>query len=102
MLTVVTEVFGVKGELGNLALEPKLVKEQFDEKGEASVELIFAGSKLKVTYVNEQKKDFGEYKVAKASLDGNDVAIADNKVVIEREVIEKLSDESHEIVVTLE
>ncbi len=102
MLTVVTEVFGVKGELGNLALEPKLVKEQFDEKGEASVELIFAGSKLKVTYVNAQKKDFGEYKVAQASLDGKDVEIADNKAVIQREVIEKLSDESHEILVTLE
>lgn len=102
MLTVVTEVFGVKGELGNLALEPKLVKEQFDEKGEASVELIFAGSKLKVKYVNAQKKDFGEYEITKVSLDGKDIELADNKAVIEREVIEKLSDESHEILVTLD
>lgn len=32
LLTMVTEVFGVKGKLGDLLLQPKLVKEQFDSE----------------------------------------------------------------------
>ena len=33
MLTLITEVFGVKGSFGDLVIEPKLVKEQFDDDG---------------------------------------------------------------------
>lgn len=31
LLTLVTEVFGVKGQLGDLLLQPKLLATQFDE-----------------------------------------------------------------------
>lgn len=32
MLTMITEVFGVKGDLGDLVIAPSLLPEQFDEK----------------------------------------------------------------------
>ena len=44
MLTIITEVFGVKGSFGDLVIEPKLVKEQFDDDGNAGVHLEFAGN----------------------------------------------------------
>lgn len=64
MLTLITEVFGAKGEFGNLVLEPKLVKEQFDKDGVACVELEFAGKRLKICYENPTGKDAGEYKIS--------------------------------------
>lgn len=102
MLTVVTEAFGVKGENGNLVLEPKLVKEQFDENGEAAVELIFADRQLTIKYVGAKGKDFGQYKIASAVIDGADaLEVTDTKVEIERARLESLDDSAHEIVVKL-
>ena len=99
MLTVVTEAFGVKGELGTLVLEPKLVKEQFDAKGRASIELIFAGKKIKVCYENKNQKDFGEYKIVEAFLDGTCIEYTSSKVAISKEAVETLSADSHEITI---
>ncbi len=41
MLTMITQVYGVRGDLGNLVLAPKLMSEQFDADGNASVQLSF-------------------------------------------------------------
>lgn len=64
MMTVITEAFGIRGELGNLILEPKLVKEQFDEAGIASMRLTYAGKELEIAYHNPDRKDYGEYHIA--------------------------------------
>lgn len=48
MLTVITEMFGVKGELGDLTIHPSLMPEQFDDKGNASVYLEFGKRKFKI------------------------------------------------------
>lgn len=40
MLTLITEVFGVRGEAGNLLLAPKLLGEQFDNAGCVSVSIL--------------------------------------------------------------
>ncbi len=47
-LTLLTEVFGVRGRLGDLRLEPKLVREQFGVDGAAAVLTLFAGRRLNV------------------------------------------------------
>lgn len=51
MMTMVTEVFGLKGDYGNLCLEPGLLREQFDENGRAGISMIFNGTPVEVTYV---------------------------------------------------
>lgn len=93
MLTVITEVFGIKGSMGDLCIEPKLVKEQFDENGLATIRLMFAGKNLKVCFHNEAKKDFGEYKVEGADESG--------AMIIKREEIDAITEDIHEIHVNL-
>lgn len=48
LLTVLTQVYGVHGEYGDLVITPHLMPEQFDEQGEASVTFTFAGRRLRV------------------------------------------------------
>lgn len=63
LLTLVTEVFGVRGENGDLLLEPKLVMQQFDALGNASLNTQFAGRPIEVLYQNPAHLDYGEYQI---------------------------------------
>lgn len=70
VLTVLTKVYGVKGEQGNLRLSPQLLTSQFDEKGETGITCSFAGKKLDVTYVNKNKKEIGDYEITEIFING--------------------------------
>ncbi len=70
LLTVVTEMFGIKGRLGDLLLEPKLIKEQFDKEQEASAELVFAGRRLVIRYINKYNKEYKAYRIGNVTVDG--------------------------------
>ncbi|HSR35360.1 MAG TPA: cellobiose phosphorylase [Anaerolineae bacterium] len=74
LLTMLTEVLGIKGRLGDLALEPKLMPEQFDADGWASVLTLFADRKLKVAYHNPDRLPWGMYTIAGIRLDGEEVS----------------------------
>ena len=50
MLTVLTEMFGIKGSYGDMVFEPKLLPSQFDSEGKASVEFEFNGKPVNVIY----------------------------------------------------
>ena len=50
MLTVLTEIFGVKGEFGSIRFEPQLLPSQFDSEGKAGVEFEFNGKPVNLTY----------------------------------------------------
>jgi cellobiose phosphorylase len=69
LLTLVTRAFGVYGILGDLALNPKLVRDQFGPDGEAGVTTLFAGRKLEIAYHNPSRLDFGSYRVGSILLD---------------------------------
>jgi cellobiose phosphorylase len=73
LLTMLTEVLGVKGRFGDLVLEPKLVPEQFDADGRASVLTLFAGRKLRITYHNPDCLPWGSYTIAGIRLGGEEV-----------------------------
>ena len=87
MLTVITQVFGVHGEGGDLVIEPKLVREQFDETGEAAIDFSFAGKSFHVVIVNRLEKDFGEYLPVKK--------------VLSREVVDTLPKDGNTITIEL-
>ncbi len=70
LYTLLTESFGVKGALGDLCLAPKLVSEQFAQADTVSVETVFAGKKLKVTYHNPQRLTYEDYCVGLVSVNG--------------------------------
>src|SRR5262249_42808889 len=63
LLTLVTQVLGIRGLWGDLLLAPKLVPEQFGKGGQVVAEMNFAGKKLKVTYVNRSRKPYGQYRI---------------------------------------
>jgi cellobiose phosphorylase len=71
LLTFVTEVFGVKGRLGDLELSPKLMRSQFDPQGIASVTTVFAGRRLNITYHNTEHLDYGAYQIGTIEIDGH-------------------------------
>ncbi|MEI2398075.1 cellobiose phosphorylase [Paenibacillus phytohabitans] len=92
LLTMVTEVFGVKGKLGDLLLQPKLVKEQFDAEGRASIKTIFAGRELKVVYTASGSAEYGEYQIHAVKLNGAEVTLqrVSEGVVISRSLLSAL------------
>ncbi len=94
LLTLVTQVFGVRGQRGQLAIAPKLVPEQFDELNHARMGTLFAGQRLEVTFHNPDRLSYGAYRVKRVSLDGADVAVqrAGDAVILARDVIASLPD----------
>jgi cellobiose phosphorylase len=74
LLTMLTEVLGIKGRLGDLVLEPKLMPEQFDADGRASVLTLFAGRKLRIVYHNPDRLPWGVYTIAWIRLGGEEVS----------------------------
>ena len=102
MLTMVTEVFGVHGETGNMVICPKLVKEQFDTEGNAGICLYFAGKKFNIIYKNPQKLDYGEYIIKKAFCDKKTgLKSGGTTVFMEREQILGMSSTEHQIEIEL-
>jgi len=92
VLTHLTQVFGVRGSWGNLALDPKLVPGEFDTNGVAQVSCYFAGKRIKVSYMRAGKLDDGKYKIAKVTLNGKKIdrqSTAAGLVFIDRELIAK-------------
>ena len=111
MLTFLTEVFGVKGEAGNLAIMPALMKEQFDEQGKAEVELPFADRRFRIVIENPQKLEYGDYRIRSAVMEGGELSLTERRsedgkisieAVLERAKIEELSKEVHKIEILLD
>ncbi|MFC1666469.1 GH36-type glycosyl hydrolase domain-containing protein [Candidatus Omnitrophota bacterium] len=90
VLTMVTQVFGIRGEMGNLLISPKLVKEQFQKSKKISIDVHFSGRKIKVSYFNMRKLDYGKYKVKKITINGTTLT----KTPIERKLFLKLTSKS--------
>lgn len=115
MLTVITEMYGFKGEIGNLLIEPKLLPSQFDADGKAGLKLDFGGRHWNVCYEKASGRDYGAYQIAAVKLDGRTLAEDGTETdaacrvrkegraaVIARTAIEGLdSDEVHQLVITL-
>lgn len=70
MLTVLTEMFGVKGAYGKVRFEPKLLAEQFDAQGDISVECVLMEKKLHVTYHNPKHLEYSAYKILNVAVNG--------------------------------
>ena len=92
MLTVLTEMFGVRGSLGDLLIEPKLMASQFDENGVAVITSYFAGKKLTVIYENFEKKEFGDYEVEEILMNDVRYEWEGNQPVIQRCDLEVLEE----------
>ena len=103
LMTMILEVYGIRGENGDLLFKPQLLKEQFDAEGSASIELNFAGKPLKVTYLNKKGLEFGQYRVGSLTMNGEPITFAGNEAaLIKRDKVLSLSDNVTDINITLE
>ena len=102
MLTVITQIFGVKGSLGALSIMPRLMAKQFDAEGRAEISLPFGERLFNIVYVNEAHKEYSEYRIGDVYLDGNRINLQENNILLQKEQIELLDKESeHQIIVWL-
>ena len=111
MLTVVTEVFGVRGKAGDLEIVPALMKEQFDDDGTAQLQISFAGKQFHIIIKNPRRLDYEDYRICYAAIDGREITLAKArcdsgktvvKAVIGKAEIETLSEDIHKIEILLE
>lgn len=103
MLTVITCMFGIRGEEGALVIAPNLLKEQFDETKKAEVTLPFQGILWQVTIENPKNLEAGTYEVREALLDhGVALSCAGGNCRCDRKLLETLDvAKTHEIHLTL-
>lgn len=102
MMTMLTEVFGVRGEAGDLVLHPKLLACQFDTDGTASVAASFAGKRFTIVYRNRNHKEFGSYVIGSAACDGRKLPVGEESfLLIPRRDLIALSEDLHQIVINL-
>lgn len=104
MLTMITSVYGVHGELGDLVIEPALMPQQYNEKGDAKVSLEFAGHGFDILVHNPDKLEPGDAQVKRALCDDVKVEnVTGNSVRIPKHAIEMLStDKCHTVEIYIE
>lgn len=90
LLTVLNEMYGIKGQLGALKLQPKLLATQFTN-GMASATCMFRGVNITVTYQNPFSLEVGNYRVKEIYIDGEKYSDGDT---IAKEDVDKLGDKS--------
>ena len=94
VLTMLTQVFGVRGEYGDLLIAPQLLKDEFDLEGKADVTCPFAGKTITISYLNKRKLDFGSYAVKAVTCQGKAVAydvLASARIKIPRKFFQQAS-----------
>lgn len=102
LMTMITEVFGVRGEAGDLLLYPKLLACQFDSVGTAFIQVPFADKNFTVIYQNKHGKDFGSYVIGSALCDGEALTIKEQAfLLLPKEKIAALSGQPHTIILDL-
>ncbi len=91
VLTMLTEVFGIRGKDGDLLIAPKLSREQFKDSISLSVKRIFAGRPLEIQFLNPKKLDYGSYKIIKVRLNSQVLACKEpQQLLIRRRLILRL------------
>ena len=77
LMTVLTVMFGIRGEYGDLVLEPRLVKGQFDRDGRAEACAYIRGRRIIVIYQNVTRLDFGQYRVGQVLVNSAPVRLVE-------------------------
>lgn len=99
LMTVLNVMFGIRGEYGDLVLEPKLVRDQFDERGCATAFAYFRNRRILVTYRNSDGADYGMYAVGQVRVNDCNIEILEHspaRIKIAKEVLDKLLETDRE------
>jgi cellobiose phosphorylase len=105
LLTLITQIFGIKGKYGALCIEPKLSTDYFNEEGISEISTIFSGRNINVVFVNKNHLDFGSYSIKDIAVNGSKISFSnsstENNVVLDnfKELLDK---PENSIIITLE
>jgi cellobiose phosphorylase len=92
LMTMLTIIFGIRGEYGDLVLEPKLVLSQFGLEGKAKAFAYFRGHRVIVDYQNAELLDYGAYRIAAITVNNEPIAFrkdGEGKAVIAKEEVDQ-------------
>jgi cellobiose phosphorylase len=92
VLTMLTEVFGIKGSGGDLCIEPKLTPDLFGNSRFVSLIRTFAGRRLKIVFLKSAKHPYPGSRVIRVKL--NSILLnlpAAKSVIIKRPLLLKLA-----------
>lgn len=81
MLTVIQEMYGIKGDCGALRVTPRLMAEQFDREGRAQLRLLWGGCRWQFVFVNPRHLEYGDYQIGAVYLDGGRLALQEGCVI---------------------
>lgn len=102
---LLTQSYGVRGERGDLVLDPQLLPDEFDAQNIARVQCPFAGRSWVIEYCNRQRRKPSEYRVVSLSVDGRVVPFRERSgggVVMARHALLRVKKSgSHQIRVEL-
>ncbi len=73
IFSIITEIMGIKPNLGDLSISPKLVKEQFGEDKKIRVDFVYLRKNMRLTVINEKGLDWGEYRLGKVKFNSEPV-----------------------------
>jgi cellobiose phosphorylase len=101
ILTVLNEAYGVKGEYGDLLLEPKLTKPLFDDTNIASVKTLFGHNRLSIEYSLESLSEIRSAFIQSIEINGiaiekgshADVEINKQTILIKKEYLDTFNQE---------
>jgi cellobiose phosphorylase len=97
--TLLTQAFGVRGQDGDLLIEPKLSAQLFKPTVKISVNRVFAGRKLKIIFINSKRLETGQYRIFKVLLNSENLFIDKSRyLVFTREAIVSLPKEKLNII----
>ncbi len=102
MMTLLTQVFGLRGQFGDLVIAPKLVKQQFANSKQLYVQFNFAGKKINLSFVNSHKKDYSKYLIKQIRTNLKTQKISDKEFLINRKSITSCNSKQINIKVILD
>ena len=98
LITIVTQVFGIRGEKGLLCINPKLHRDQFNMDGQAEFTSKFRGKPIKISFHNPKRLNWDEYVIDKILLDGKNITdgflIDHTNTLCKSETFERFSENS--------
>ncbi len=71
ILIVITQMYGIRGDYGDLIINPKLTLNQFINN-KTSINTIFQNINLQITFINNNNQKYGSYSITKYTIQGKE------------------------------
>ena len=80
VLSIASQMFGARGEKGDLCIEPQLSLNLFNEEGKASIEFDFQGKRIRLQYFMKSILPIYEFKIGIVNINGIPVVSSQQKL----------------------